>query len=87
VAPLPATDAGKDKDAASKPKPAVAPSDTVFTDKFGSYKLSLKGEGKYTLTVLYEKLPASIDVFSYKEPTRYDFILEKKDGKLSMKRK
>jgi len=61
--------------------------DTTRTDKFGSYKLTVKPEGKVTLTVLYEKQPLSLDVFSYKEATRYDLILEKKDGKLSLRRK
>jgi hypothetical protein len=61
--------------------------DTTRTDKFGSYKLTAKPAGKVTLTVLYEKQPISLDVFSYKEATRYDLILEKKEGKLAVRRK
>jgi hypothetical protein len=68
-------------------KPKVALADSAVTDKFGSYKLTVKEEGKCTLTVVYEKQPLSIDVFSYKEATRYDLILEKKDGKLVLRRK
>ena len=61
--------------------------DSSATDKFGAYKLNVKGEGKCTLTALYEKQPVSIEVFSYKEATRYDLILEKKEGKFALRRK
>jgi hypothetical protein len=71
----------KKKDA---PPPAV---DSTATDKFGSYKLSIKEEGKCILKIVYEKQTVSLEVFSYKDPTRYDLILEKKDGKLSLRRK
>lgn len=65
----------------------AAVADTALTDKFGSYKLNVKTEGKCILTVVYEKQPVELTVFSYKEATRYDLILEKKDGKLSLRRK
>ena len=65
----------------------AAVADTTLTDKFGSYKLNVKTEGKCILTVVYEKQPVELTVFSYKEATRYDLILEKKDGKLSLRRK
>jgi len=71
----------------AKPKPAPAVADTTVTDKFGSYKLSVKEEGKCLLTLVYEKQPVTLEVFSYKDATRYDLILEKKDGKLSLRRK
>lgn len=61
--------------------------DTTETDKFGSYKLLVKEEGKATLRVVYEKTPLEIAVFSNKEATRYDLVIEKKDGKLSLRRK
>ena len=64
-----------------------APVDTVKTDKFGSYKLTVKQEGKCTLAVTHEKQTATLEVFSYKDPTRYDLIMEKKEGKLSVRRK
>jgi hypothetical protein len=47
----------------------------------------VKGEGKYALTIHMGKRNATLEVFSYKEPTRYDLILEEKDGKLTVKRK
>jgi hypothetical protein len=72
-------------EAKAKPKAAIV--DSTVTDKFGSYKLTVKNEGKCTLTVLYEKQPLSLEVFSYKEPTRYDLIVEKKEGKLGLRRK
>ncbi len=70
-----------------KGKTGLGPADSTTTDKVGSYKFMVKGEGKCRLTVVYEKQPAAIDVFSYKEATRYDLILEKKDGKLALRRK
>jgi hypothetical protein len=65
----------------------AAVADTAVTDKFGSYKLLVKEEGKTTLTVLFQKQPLELAVFSNKEATRYDLILEKKDGKLTLRRK
>ncbi len=70
--------------AAPKPGPVV---DSTVTDKFGSYKLSVKQEGKCVLTLVYQKQAYTLEVFSYKNATRYDLILEKKDGKLSLRRK
>jgi hypothetical protein len=61
--------------------------DTTSTDKFGSYKLLVKEEGKAVLTVFFAKDTLALDVFSNKEATRYDLILEKKDGKLTLRRK
>ena len=39
-----------------KPAPIVA--DSTVTDKFGSYKLTVKEEGKCILTLVYEKQAA-----------------------------
>jgi len=69
------------------PKPAAITADSTLTDKFGSYKLAVKQEGKCILTLVYEKQALTLEVFSYKDATRYDLILEKKDGTLSMRRK
>ena len=71
----------------AKPAPAPIVADTAVTDKFGSYKLTVKHEGKCILTLVYEKQTPTLEVFSYKDATRYDLILEKKDGKLSLRRK
>ena len=61
--------------------------DSTLTDKFGSYKLNVKDEGRCILTLVYEKQHVELTVFSYKQATRYDLILERKDGKLSLRRK
>jgi hypothetical protein len=64
-----------------------AVADSTATDKFGAYKLMVKEPGKCVLTIVYEKQTATLDVFSYKEATRYDLVLEKKGGTLSLLRK
>jgi hypothetical protein len=61
--------------------------DSTTTDKFGSYKLLVKEEGKSVLTVVYNKQSVELAVFSNKEATRYDLVLDKKDGKLILRRK
>ncbi len=66
---------------------ASAIADSTTTDKFGSYKLTVKDEGKSVLTVVYEKTALDLAVFSNKEATRYDLLVEKKDGKLTLRRK
>jgi hypothetical protein len=73
--------------AGAKPQPAPPAVDTTVTDKFGSYKLTVKAEGKCIVTLMYEKQALTLEVFSYKDATRYDLVLEKKDGKLSLRRK
>lgn len=72
---------------ADKDKGASVPIDSVVTDKVGSFKVMVKEEGKCTLTVHVGKKTAVLEVFSYKEPTRYDLIVEEKDGKLTVRRK
>jgi hypothetical protein len=72
---------------ADKEKAPAAPVDSVKTDKVGSYKVMVKKEGKFTLTVHLGKQRAVLEVFSYKEPTRYDLVVEEKDGKLTVRRK
>jgi hypothetical protein len=61
--------------------------DSTATDAYGAYKLTVKEQGKCLLTIRYEKQTATLEVFSYKEATRYDLVLEKKDGALSLRRK
>lgn len=65
----------------------AAVADSTLTDKFGSYKLNVKDDGKCILTVVYEKQAVELIAFSYKQATRYDLIMERKDGKLSLRRK
>lgn len=64
-----------------------AVADSTLTDKFGSYKLNVKDDGRCILTLVFEKQPVELTVFSYKQAMRYDLILERKDGKLSLRRK
>jgi hypothetical protein len=71
--------------AAAKPVPAAA--DSTVTDEFGSYKLAVKQQGKCILTLVYEKQELALEVFSYETATRYDLVVERKDGKLSLRRK
>ena len=66
---------------------ATTVADSTTTDKFGSFKLMVKGEGKCTLTIVHEKQPVELAIFSNKEAMRYDLVLEKKDGKPSLRRK
>ena len=80
-------EAAKDAEAKGTAKAKVVIADSCLTDKFGAYKLNVKQEGKCSLTMVFEKQPVAIEVFSYKEATRYDLILEKKEGKLSLRRK
>jgi hypothetical protein len=70
-----------------KAKPTSATADSTATDAYGAYKLMVKEQGKCVLSIRYEKQTATLEVFSYKEATRYDLVLEKKDGALSLRRK
>ena len=70
----------------TKPGTTVVVDETV-TDKFGSYKLTVKDEGKSSLRVYYEKSTLEVSVFSTKEQARFDMVIEKKDGKLGLRRK
>lgn len=60
---------------------------TTETDKFGSYRIVVKEKGRCTLTVHVNEQSPSFNLFSYDKSTRYDWILEIKDGKLSLRRK
>ena len=61
--------------------------DSTTTDKFGSFKLMVKEDGKTVLTVMHENKPLEIAVFSNKEAMRYDLVIEKKEGKPGLRRK
>ena len=60
---------------------------TTETDKFGSYRIVVKEKGRCTLTVHVNEQSPSFNLFSYDKSTRYDWILETKDGKISLRRK
>lgn len=82
------TDGGKP--IASGVKVEIGASGTVYpteTDKFGSYRVFVKEKGKCTLTLYVRDQSPSVGLFSYDKSTRYDWILETKNGKLSLRRK
>ncbi len=78
-----------------KPVPAGVKLDIIVsgktypaeTDKFGSYRVVVKEKGKCTLTVHLREQSPSVALFSYDRSTRYDWNLETKDGKLTLRRK
>jgi hypothetical protein len=67
--------------------PVSVVADSTTTDKYGSYKLTVKQEGRCILTLVYEKQTPTLEVFAYRDATRYDLIVDQKDGTLSLRRK
>ena len=59
----------------------------VKTDKTGNYHVVVKEAGKCTLGVQHDGQTASIAIVSFDDAVQYDLVLEKKDGKLSVRRK
>lgn len=57
------------------------------TDKFGSYRIFVKEKGKCTLTLHIKGQLPSAELISFDKSNRYDWILEAKEGKLSLRRK
>jgi hypothetical protein len=55
------------------------------TDKLGSYRLFLPEQGKCTLTVRAGNAAPQIGVHSFEDSARYNLVLEKKDGKPSLR--
>jgi hypothetical protein len=71
-------------------KVEVAVSGKVYAgeiDKFGSYRVVVKEKGKCIFTVRVGDQSPSVELVSYDKSTRYDWILETKDGKPSLRRK
>ncbi len=60
---------------------------TGETDKFGSYRIFVKEKGKCTLTIYLKDQSPSVELFSYAKSSRYDWVIETKGGKLSLRRK
>ena len=82
------TDGGKP--IASGVKLEIAASGNAYsaeTDKFGSYRVFVKEKGKCTLTLHVRDQSPTVGLVSYDNSTRYDWILETKDGKLSLRRR
>ncbi len=61
--------------------------DSAETDKFGAYRLFVKEKGKCMLKVYYKDQTPSFQVASFEKSTRYDFLLNLKDGKYTLGRK
>lgn len=57
------------------------------TDQYGSYRLYVQEKGKCTLRVHYKEQSPSIEISSYERSVRYDLVLEKKQGRYSLRRK
>lgn len=54
----------------------------------GSYRVNVQGEGKCAFTVAAPGIRASSVVFSYPNPSRYDFELAKRaDGTFELRRR
>src|SRR5262249_22085422 len=57
------------------------------TDNDGSYSIRAQEPGRCMLAVKYNDQTAETEVFSYDQPTRYDFELVMADGKYTLKKK
>ncbi len=56
------------------------------TDSLGTFRLTVKGSGKCSVTVTHDKQTATIGIVVFDKPSRYRFVLELKDGKYVLKR-
>jgi hypothetical protein len=56
------------------------------TDTKGSFRLTVKGEGKCRVSVTYQGQAAGVDVVVFEKPARYRLVLEQEDGKYLLKR-
>jgi hypothetical protein len=56
------------------------------TDAKGSFRLSVKGDGKCRVSVSYEGQTPGVDIVVFDKPARYRLVLEKADGKYLLKR-
>ena len=59
----------------------------VKTDASGTYNAVVAETGKCTLTVTLQGDSAGVDVASYDDAAQADIVLEKKDGKLTARRR
>lgn len=57
------------------------------TDAYGAFSIFAPEEGKCTLKVNYQGQTPTFEVNSYEGSVQYDLILEKVDGKFTLKRK
>lgn len=59
----------------------------VKTDKTGTYNLVVAEAGKCSLSIAHDGGTATVDVASYDDAAQADIVLEKKDGKLTARRR
>ncbi len=57
------------------------------TDKFGAYRIVVHEKGKGTIAVSLNQRTASAGLYSYEKATRYDWVVEETNGKISLRRK
>ena len=57
------------------------------TDAYGAFTIMVPEQGKCTLKVSYQGQTPSFDINSYEDSVQYDLILERVDGKYTLKRK
>jgi hypothetical protein len=55
------------------------------TDKLGSYRLFVQEQGKCTLSIQSSDGSPQMTVNSFEDSARYNLVLEKKDGKSSLR--
>jgi hypothetical protein len=57
------------------------------TDAYGAFSLVVPEQGKCTLKVNYQGQTPAFEINSYEGSVQFDLILEKQDGKYTLKRK
>jgi hypothetical protein len=60
---------------------------SAATDSYGAFSLVIPQQGKCTLKVNYQGQTPAFEITSYAGSVQYDLILEKQDGKYTLKRK
>lgn len=55
------------------------------TDKFGAYRLFAPAEGKCTLTLVVGAERPTVTLQSFEDSARYNLVLERKDGKYTLR--
>jgi len=57
------------------------------TDAYGAFSLFMSDTGKCALKLHYQGQTPSFDINSYEGSVQYDLVLERQDGKYTLKRK
>jgi hypothetical protein len=57
------------------------------TDAYGAFSVNVPEQGKCTLKLTYQGQTPTFEVNSYEDSVQYDLILERADGKYTLKRK